>query len=462
MILKKSTVENIGLVFIFVIIAFLVSSGGYLLVNLFVLLISIFLFFFNRDLLLLIYLILLPTNGFISTDHNFLGFLHVSYIINLFTTISISYEWYFRYKYQNIETTKLKGVKKHINWFIIFVLLYLILTDLRTFFLGLNEVELYKATVTRPIKHFVMFFPLLALTREFIYNRKRKLIERGFQYSLALISISIIFSGLLTDIGFYTKEPSKITNILNQETFVRSSGFFSGLGDVNTAAGYLAIGTAYLLFFTPYMKYVKKISLISLLGIAIFHTGSRAGLANLFLVYLLYFLSFEISIQKKILYGGALIVVGIGVFQLQAANQIVERFQKLIGGETGHFDAEYIGGRLGGWVLYMDFIFSDINITMWGTTENLYKTFVSYDYERAAHNFYISLWYYWGVFAVIIFLSKLSLFVRSALRSSYAVGMLAIFIPLTSTLFVVSDIGILIGFIMSLIVIPNSSVYDGS
>ena len=129
--MQNNKTHNFFLFIIFAIMIILVYLGQYKAVNLLYLIICSLFLIYDRHLLILIYIITLPTNGFISTEYNLFGFLHVSYIINLFATVAVFIEWRYLPADTINEIQNSNNTKKFVYHIVIFLLLYHILTDYR-------------------------------------------------------------------------------------------------------------------------------------------------------------------------------------------------------------------------------------------------------------------------------------------------------------------------------------------
>ena len=91
--MAKEKRYNLFLLLVFILITALIVLRQYGLTNAFFLLLCTLLLIEDRKLLILVYVITFPTNGFISTEYNLIGIFHVSYTINLFASIAVFIEW---------------------------------------------------------------------------------------------------------------------------------------------------------------------------------------------------------------------------------------------------------------------------------------------------------------------------------------------------------------------------------
>ena len=460
----KRKVDNFFLLSIFILITTFVVFGQYRLINVFFLLLCSYLLITDRKLLILIYVITLPTDGFISTEYNLFGILHVLYIINLFATIAVLLEWKAIPDQTKNILRKPKGFKKDAYWLILFLFLYLVLTDFRLSILGIEDIS-ERHLVTRPIKYFVMFYPLLMLTKLSEIKKYKYIIKKGFIISVGLIAIGIIFSEQFSQLGFDTREATIFVKTNVQSGDIRRAGFFRSLGDVNSASGFMVVSFGFILFLES-IKKNTKIMLIIITSLAIIETGSRAGVGSLLLVFIIYFIWLRANFKQNLIYISIIVLTGIAFFHYGIFDPILDRFSALqTSYDREHFNPEHELGRLGGWLFYLDYIIKDIKVFLFGTTEDIYRAVGWYTVNRlrVAHNFYIQLWYFWGVIPVIILLSIIFHYFKNTLRSNNKYLCLAILAPFIFTLMFVSDTGVFLAFIVALISInieERNKVYE--
>ena len=424
------------------------------IINILFILICSLLFLRNRKLLYLIYIILLPTNGFISTEDNLFGVFHVLYIVNLFSTLGILVDWNsIKEKKKLVQFNHLE-IEKYAYYLILFVLLFLVLSEYRFYFLGKSIIS-FQLLLTRTIRYFVMFIPILLLVKLSFFYDYKQIIRMGFLVSISLIAVSIIFSDQLHKIGFATIGNLFEANVWEGE-INRRAGFFCSLGDVNSAGGFLAIGYAFALFLdTKYLDKFRKNVLLIILILGILATGSRTALVDAGIITLIFIFTTSIrNLQKIIAVNIILILVAI-LFFGDYATSALNRFEVLEVGE-GHLDRYRVHGRLGGWVLYLDYIFSNISVFLWGATESVYK-FEGGDIlnERVAHNLYIQIIYFWGIFILLILIRILFLLLKAIFSNKSKLALLCLFIGFFGTSFTVSDTGVFLGLILAIAAFPK-------
>jgi hypothetical protein len=387
-----------------------------------------------------LFIALLPTNGFVSTEYNLLGVIHSSYIIYFFSFIALLLEWSSLSKQEEYEINQYRKLLIGIITLLVFFFFYSILLNIKKDILGLESIS-FQLLLTRTIRAFLFFgslFIILKLSRLSCYLYY---LRKGFMFSLVIISLGAIFSNLWQNLGIYIGSDE----VQNFGFEVRRSGFWGLSGDENSLAGFLAIGFAYTLF--KHQRNYQWVLLVISLGIL--STGSRTGVLNILLILVFFFIARDVQIKSKSRLFIFLIIAMVFGLYFGVFSNIIERFLALGTGEDKGLDSSATFGRVGGWLLYLRFIFSDYSVFFFGTFESLYKALGINYYERVAHNFFIQLWYYWGIFALSFFLYILrKIFIQSK-KIIERNALIAIFIPFVVTLFTVSDTGVCFSFIIA-------------
>jgi hypothetical protein len=448
---------DIAIVIILLITTILLSQMGlYNIVNYLYIAVCFILFIIDRRLLILLYIVYLPTNGFISTEYNLFGILHVSYIVNMFALGTILLEWHsldWETKMKIKESSRFNSI---VLYFALFLFLYMLLTEYRLYLLGMSDIS-PTLLITRSIRYVLMFVPLILLVRISSIEYFNNILRKGFILSISIIALSMIFSVQLSSMGIATQEDSTIMQTGIQSMVLRRAGVFSSIGDVNSAAGFLAVGFAFILFIHKVYMQTKLKSILALIIILAFiAAGSRAAIGSTILVIILFLMVRDTSFREKI---GLIFFIALIIFILFTQDYIepvLRRFSELRMGE-GHLDSHHEFGRLGGWLFYINYIFSDTKIVLFGATESIYKDLFSVHFERVAHNFYIQLLYRWGIFPLLILLYLIAKYITYSIHKSFEPILLAILIPFVVTLFFLSDPGVFLGFIPAIISLPQNT-----
>lgn len=413
----------------------------------------------DRKLLFLIYIISLPTNGFIATDENLFGVVHVLYVIHLFTLFGLLLEWGSLRGKSKDQAPGKGDLSKYASVFTLFILFYLVFTDYRLAFFGVQRIYI-DTLISRTIRYFLMFIPLFFLIKLSYQEVYKKIIQNGFLISVGLVAFSMVFAEQLYRIGIEVQEIEELSQIAYQSDFIRRAGIFFSFGDTNSAAGFMAVGLGYSIFYKGWKKKILRYLQIGLIILAVISSGSRAGIISLLFVILVYFLSKDVSSRGKIVFIS--FILGIGFLLLGGGyiDPIIDRFTELQIGQ-GLLDPNYELGRVGGWLFYLDYITSDIRTLLLGTTESIYLRvgWFSVYKERVAHNFFIQLWYYWGIFPLFFLLSRVLSLIRYSFHSPIRSRLNAIILPTLTTLTFVSGVGVFIVFIVALVSLSGESKY---
>lgn len=439
----KLLVENIAskikysyiILFVFVLVILGVYTIGLpqITINFLFLFLFIILFCFKKyDLILFLFVALLPTNGFVNTEYNILGIINSKYIISLFSLFSaILLDKQIKNNYE------LDKLAKFGFYIIIFVSVYLILQNYKVNQLGLQEISILKI-ITRFIKisiDAIVLFYIIKLSNLSYY---KLYFQKAFFVSLLLIALSMIFAGSLYKLGVYMCDESSFIVRAENQRILGIWGFGGG-GDVNTIGGFLVMGLSCVLFSLKKTPWIMVFILI--LGIMV--TGSRTAFVNLSIVFAAFMLFGAGSVSKKMKRICWIVIFIFILFQIGVFDFVIERIMLLVTGEDEGLDADGVG-RLSGWIWYLNYIMSDLDTFFWGTSVNIYDSAenLGFGRNRVAHNYYIQLWYYFGVFALVIFLYLISRLCSLILKNRNKVQIFLIF-PALITLFTVSDVGVI-------------------
>ena len=385
--LNKSIINVLLLITLTILLA---SIGQYMLINMYYILFCTFFLIKNDDkTLFLTYLVFLPTNGLISTQYNFMGILHTSYIINLFTTLLII----FKYKYFKIKSSNFKKRNREftntVKNIILFLALYLIFNNFKDFYMGIDNQGGLESLITRSIRYIVLFFPLYFLSSFTISDKYNKIFFNGLFLGLLLLSFSILFSFQLSDLGLRTQESIKDTFLIFGDNLIRKAGFF-GYGDENSIAGYLAIGTTVLIYkYNIKRNLLLAISIFLIIPLAILSTGSRTGFVCFIISVFYYVFSKKGFSYKAFALVITLLIVNVLYFY-GYFDSIISRFYNL----DNITNTTDLTSRMGGWIFYISYIISNLNVLLIGSWENIYDVLrIVSTYDRVAHNFFITLVY---------------------------------------------------------------------
>jgi hypothetical protein len=410
----------------------------FLLINVLFILVGVYSYLKFPKLNILLFIVFLSSNGMISTTYNLFGFLHVSRIINLFAIVTLLHH----FPIGKDKPDVFRKVSLYLIWFV-FVTIMIIQFKVYEYNFTRSSIE-FDSVVKRFIKYALLAISLSMLINRFHVKSIKEIVVLGLVISIIFLSSSVLLADFLSSIGFDCKISTSGEDFL---TVPRKSGFFMNDGDENTVAGIISLITGLLVSLSK--KYYKIIPintvfLFAMLGIL--GTISRAGSIALIGIFVLFVLMESKTSGSN--YKLFFVVSSIVVFLLFGGylENIINRFSVIEQTMVDENDSRY-----GGWIFYLNYIFSDISIVLWGATENLYEGTRNGHYFRVAHNFYISNLYYSGVFSLITIFGILFLYVKSYIKKVKKPYMILYtlfpFIMITNT---TSDVGIFFSFILSI------------
>lgn len=230
-----------------------------------------------------LFVILLATNGLISTEYNLLGVLNIKQTTAIFAILSLLRlpvpKQYRNTTYQRIAI-----------YFVILMFFSIILRTFKEVEFNLSKNEITYSEFTKQlVKYSLTSLALIILITRFAYTDIRKIIISGLVISVILVSVSILLSTPLHSLGFITNLGElRSENIMMAK---RDAGFFMNEGDVNTAGGFLALiaGLIFSLRKSGELK-INVLLILFFVIIGILGTLSRAAslsIAGVLLVYLL-------------------------------------------------------------------------------------------------------------------------------------------------------------------------------
>ena len=281
-------------------------------------------------------------------------------------------------------------------------------------------------------------------------NSYRQLIVNAMIVSAVVIILSMILAPALESIGLNVKEPIEYQEQLQG----RLTGLF-GRGDVNSISTFLNILFVFyisrlIILKQPYT--LTNIIILATLSVGILYTGSRMGFVT-FAFVLTYYLIITHVYQKRILVQTffsimfailALAFIAAILYQHDRIGLVFERIHEQ--GLLYEVSAE--GHRFNRWVGFINFTLSDLSRTLWGSNEIFYA--FKYGDFRDPHNAFIKIFYYTGIFMILLYVWGLFLLCISYLKSN----LLPHFIPLTVivliSMMIISSLGFREYYILSL------------
>ncbi len=402
--------------------------------------------------IIFIFVALLPTNGFISTDDNLAGIVHTKYILYFFSIYALGHK-ISELKSQHRVAFKKDRLIKMVQIIVIYLFIYTFLLNFKLIQLDIDKGVI---TVTKLLTRFLVRafeFTSIYLVLELLACKYYKqLLSKAYIVSLIILSLGVIFFDKLEIIGLSIKSLESSSDVLSSLE-VRRQGLWGLAGDVNSLGGFLVIGLAYILF---EINSNIKWTCIPFILLACIYTGSRTAILNIGLISFIYLFSTQISTKIKIANAVAFLFIFFVIYYMGYFEYVFDRINSLADGTDTGLSADNQFGRLGGWLFYLGYIFSDFYTVLFGAAESIYSFYNITFTQRVAHNFYIQNLYYFGIL-FFIFLSSIIGYSFVLYRQYKSVVLLALLVPFAVTLMTVSDFGVFYSFIIAVALIERDS-----
>jgi len=399
------------------------SAGDFVLLNVFFIIICSVFLFFDKNLLILFYIVLLPTNGLYSTEHNILGLFSPLTTVNLFTFFALYSEAKKNYK-------PINEYQKIAILIILSIIIYTTYSEFKNAYYDIYDMN-YDTAIRRVPKTIFRYGTLILLIIT-IYNGKIfKTVDLSIKIGAIFLVVSTIFTNTLIDMGFEAMAKSEFIS----GNIDRNSGFF-GWGDANSLAGFLVILTAYFLVKykfgnAEYFDYAAIVFCI----VGIFVAGSRTAFVGLFFVGIYFLLAGQGKVKSLLIISFLLLFVLI--LLEQQLNDLLFRFT-LAGRELDVTDKS---SRVWKWLEYIYYMYENKSTLIFGTTQDFWLNFGRGFYQRrVAHNLYITIVFQAGFLPLVILLYS---YFKTIALLKINHWLLLLFIPMFMISFYVSDYGYL-------------------
>ena len=233
---------------------------------LFYLMFSIIVYFLNKDILLILFVIFLPTNGIIPADDYLLGLLGINQINFVFCIL------YFITIKNEIKPSILHKRVLFFIWVLIFSYAYQFYKDA---YYQIGYTPDYMSASRKLINLISKYLPLILLIKNISHPKINNLTRSSLLSGIICLSIYTVFGGFLPDIGLKASG-----NEISTFGVERAFGVIAD-GDSNTMGGFLAMSLGFLLIsrIKSNKFYINAIIILTVLVIPL--TGSRAGLISL-------------------------------------------------------------------------------------------------------------------------------------------------------------------------------------
>jgi hypothetical protein len=381
----------------------------------------------KSDFILVTFIVVLFTNGYINRDEYLLGFIGIEQVVNLFALLYILI--------QGIPKIEIKKASKNIRigvQIVIVLFFYTTYISFKNAYFGMNNNTIQSAlftTISFAIRMFVLVLLLYSL------NKKYSVIKTGVFLAFINLIFFAIFGNYLSFFGFY------ISNIEDAE-YSRIGGVI-GNGDANTLGAVMVMFVGFLLSKFENHEWEMNHSLTIVFAII---ASGLSGSRTAFMLLLFVFFLFAMRNLKSVK-GLLIILLTATVFSaltFAVFDTAIERLR--IAKEEQMTVDSGTSNRIGKWIFYID-EFNKDKITYIRGSDNLYSVGFKHSY-RVAHNFFIQIVYNSGLLFLFLFLRIFYLCFKTNRYLNN--NILYILIPLIGILMFVSDYGSIFPFVLLL------------
>ena len=391
-------------------------------IPLFLFVICAFCFIKNSKYNLLLYIILLPTNGLLLKQDYLLGFIGLKQVVGIFV---LAFFYIKRKFFINSEQTPFTQIASRI---LTILTVYLCYSAFNQAFWGIGDMS-YLNAIQKAINIIPLYLPLF-----FILRWKAKL-NRLYCYDSLLtvgglnMIVFALLSPLLNSWGLYSGGIDMV-NIDSIEVGKRFYGVI-GNGDVNSLGIFCAIFIGYWLSIIEEIRDKVIIYILILLCIIVIAlTGSRTSFLATCLLLFFYFY-YNKNVTNSILIFCLLTIVGIVFFPLWETT--LSRF----GTSSTEFETTGNSSRLSKWIAYVSFFNKHPITYVTGTNKELLLGWNGT--YRAAHNLFIQMIYNSGLIFVLLLLTNYFELIKLGIKKA-KYNLFLIFFPLFLINMYVSDI----------------------
>ena len=399
------------------------------LLPLFFLVLSIALFLLNKKMLLLVlYIVYLPTNGLINREDFLLGVFGIQQILGILTFVALA---------KVKSTNKLTVFQKIAGRLMLVLIVYMVYTFLKNAFFGLMDANWVDA-IKKVLNTIVLFGPLLLVLKKCTSDTIKGWTAMGVFFGVLNQAVYCFLSPVLPELGFYS---------LGTEAFFASSGTADvsryigvmGNGDSNTLGAFFVMSVGFFLSRPDSFNkstLIKIVAALCVLAVAL--TASRTAFLSLALIGML-FLSKRGS--GKIKFQLILGVILIAALSSPLWDTLLSR---LSGAGAEQLNTDTSSNRIGKWLLYFDHFVSHPTTFLYGSSEVILIGFK--DIFIAAHNFYIQVVYNAGLVFLVLFAKQYMSILKLMIDNFSNFRLIFILIPFMAITFFVSDFGIFVYF----------------
>ncbi|MDB4655338.1 hypothetical protein OAE48_00675 [Flavobacteriales bacterium] len=391
----------------------------------FFLLVGIALYLVDKKMLLVVlYLVYLPTNGLINRDDFLFGVLGIQQILGVLTVISL-----FSIKSQ----VALSEFQKVASRLILVLIAYASYTFFKNAVFGLMDSNMLDAA-KKIINVFLLFGPLILVLHKCSSNSFKGWVAISLFLGTLNQAIFCFLSPFLPNLGFYSQGTDAFFISTKTENISRFVGVM-GNGDSNSLGAFFVISIGFFLSRSRAFNQSLLIKVLcALCVVAIALTNSRTAFLSLSIIGML-FLAKSGSGKVKLQFLVGVVLLAIATLPLWET-----LLDRLSGAGSEQLNTDTSSNRIGKWLLYFNHFFSHPTTFIHGSPQTILVGFK--DIFLAAHNFYIQVIYNSGLVFLWLFAAQL-LHIFKIMKSNVSIYSLSfIMIPFMAITFFVSDFGV--------------------
>jgi hypothetical protein len=387
--------------------------------------------FSNKWLIIGLYIMLLPTNGFLFSDDYLFGILNISSLVNSGALLIL-----ITHKLKSFQI--INNYQQFAKRLLILLLSYLIYNSLKMAYFNLDDLNII-SSVNIIIYYLLKYLPLIFIINSYSFYSKKINFNTCINLGILILFLSQIFTPQLLNAGFKATGIDYIT-----KQYTRFSGFFDN-GDANSLGAFYCMTIGY--YFTLIKQNrLPKINLffIPILVVGIILTASRTAIISLGIITVIFILNSYKTKWAYILTAGIAIVV---LLTQSTLIGVLTRFDNA----GSQFDISSTSSRLGKWFVYMKYFYENPTIFVYGAKEffevsSFNKQFI------VAHNLYLQIIYNSGLTFFLILIVQYIKILKTIIIDYNKTYSYYYFIPFFLITMYVSDIGIINYFIVYIVI----------
>lgn len=417
------------------IVGFLLVLINAKLLPVFFLLIGTLLFILDKkSLLIVLYVIYVPTNGLINRTDFIFSLLGIQQILGILTFISL-----LRVKVPVGSITKLQKLAVRL---MMVLLVYVSYTYLKNAMFGLQDMG-WTDAFKKILNVAVLYGPLVLLLRKCGSDSIKGWVLLGAFFGVINQVVYCYLSPFLPGLGFYSQGTEAFFSTGLEDDVSRYVGIM-GNGDSNTLGVFFVMSIG---FFLSHSASFNRSLIIKVLcgfaAVAIALTASRTAFLSLGIVGMI-FLAQDGS--KKVRFQLIIGALLIGAVSSPLWDTLLTR---LSGAGAEQLSTDTSGNRIGKWLLYFQHFVSHPLTFLRGSSEPILIGFNNV--FIAAHNFYIQVIYNAGLGILALFIMQYFNLFKLMFRKIPSRNLIYIVFPFLAITIFVSDYGIFMYFCVFLV-----------